>query len=198
MIRMKPLAVGMTLMFLAIGVPAFTTDVRQPRIVVLASSPNGNLDAGTCDLTRRYVCDELRRLGVDARTSETDYESLGRGRENDADYYVEIADAARGAAPLATVSVATSPSTAVGVSDVVASAAAVIRLYDARTLAEIGRYRLSGSGGGVVPLAVGATRHNFLMALLVGPIVQHAYARDAVRAIARDAAVRITDDIRAR
>ena len=194
--RMKPIALGMTLLFLAISVPAFTTDEHRPRIVVLASPSNENLDEGTCDLMRKYVCEELRRLGFDARTSETDYESLGRRGENDADYYVEVAEAERGASPAATVSVATSPSTAVGVSRVVGSAFAMVRLYDARNLVEIGRYRLSGSGGGAVPFAVGVTRHNFLTALLVAPFVQHAYARDAVRAIARDAAARIADDIR--
>lgn len=179
---------------LAAAVLMLITGSHAPRVALLDLSPRAEVSPRSFAIVRNAMRDELRARGVDVVVSTATYESLQR-HDNLADYVVEITNVQHegGDGPVRGV-IGAGPA-GVEVSTMRGTAQAEMRLFDGRTLELIDSYALESDSSGLAPTAIGVGNREVFASVLVLPIFEQAYARNAARKVGRDAARRIAEHI---
>ena len=191
--------VAISLLLLLVATAAFAIDTTTPRgtsIGILQSPeryPTG--DEAMASAIRKHLREELHKGGFDSFDAGVSIDDLSRGDSSNADYYVEIASSDTNSGAVGGVGVG-GGAVAVDISLVIAHVAAEVRLYDGRTLELIHRFELDKSKRSIAPTGVGIGGRN-LFAWIAVPFVEMAQFRSAARGVARDAATRITDYVKA-
>ncbi len=131
---------------------------------------------------------ELRHLGFDAFDAGLTYEELAYRQQSNADFFVEI-DSNHSGHPVGGAGVSAG-ALAIEVGLVVARVAAVVRVYNGRTLNQIAEFDLQKNKTAFVPMAIGLGGRS-VWGLIALPLVQYGQYRAAAHEVARLAAERI-------
>ena len=194
MIRMKrALAVFIAL---AIAAPIFAIDTRSrvTRIALLDLSSRATVNRDSFHAVRDSLRHELHARGFDAFVIDATYETLRRDSHL-ADYYIEIADVRRsGGGDNVTIGIGGDHGV-IGISDVSATAAATLWLFDGRTFDVINSYDLESRSSGLAPASIGTGGHTFFASFFILPLFEQVHARNAARKVGRDAGARIANEI---
>lgn len=179
------------LLALVISLPAFAFNTRRSgnRIGVVDSlvrGEDGQWQPAVSSM-QRFLRAELGRLGFDAFETRCTFDRLGEA-EGAADYYVEILSDRGTEESLGGIGIG---NRRVGVEAevTVARVAARVRVYDA-ALREVGTFDLHRSNTTFLPTSIGGGGRNVALWIAL-PFVREARYRSVLRAVAKDAAVRV-------
>jgi hypothetical protein len=183
------------LLALVISLPAFAFNTRRGgnRIGVVDSlvrGEDGQWQPAVSSM-QRFLRAELHRLGFEAFETRCTFDELA---ENEgADYYVEILSDQSTEESLGGIGIG---NRRVGVEAevTVARVAARVRVYDS-ALREVGTFDLRRSNTTFLPTSIGGGSHNVALWIAL-PFVREARYRSVLRAVAKDAAVRVADAAR--
>lgn len=188
---MKALLAALSCFAIAAAGLAINTTLRGNRIGVLDSGLTVPEEAEIASAVQDRLGAELAARGFDAFAARATLDDLRRGAPFAADYYVEIAGSGEQAIPTGSVGVATGPIVAdLGV--IVSRVAAVVRVYDGRTLELVDSFALEARKTSVIPTGIGIGHRGYGIGFWAGvPLVRYFHVRGATGEVARDAAERI-------
>ena len=189
---MKRVLIAVACSVMALSAMAINTEVKHgDRIGVLMISQRNapTTDVRIAEAVLNYLRDELQTRGFDAFRVPATVDTLRLDERPTANYYVEILESHADTSAVGGVGVSAGP---VGgeIGMVVGHVAAVMRVYDAKTMSVVDEFDLSQKHKTVAPTGVGI-RGFPIVAWIAVPIAQHTQIRAATHAVAREAADRI-------
>ncbi|HEX8171248.1 MAG TPA: hypothetical protein VF824_11970 [Thermoanaerobaculia bacterium] len=195
---MKRLLLALCLIAVPAAAIAFDTTPRPERVradrVALVRTPLRDGDAFVHDAVRRALERELRARGFDAFDANATFDELARDDAFEADYIVEITAGDADLRDYGGVDVGTRAG-AVSLGVVAARVAAEVRVYDGRSLRELGRQSLAKKQTAILPTGVGVGGRAWFAEVAL-PFVERAQLRSVAAAAAREAAAAVTDVVR--
>lgn len=191
---MKRVLVVLLALVVALPALAFNTRRGGHRVGVVDSlvrGEDGRWQPAVSSI-QRFLRTELRHLGFDAFETRCTFDELG-DEDGSADFYVEILSDFGTEESLGGIDIG-NQRFGVGAELTVARVAARVRVYDSE-LREVGTFDLRRSNTTLLPTSIGTGGHNVALWIAL-PFVREARYRSVLRAVAKDAAVRVADAAR--